>query len=237
MGLFEFLTSVSNLPFSIAGVFLIGLVLLETVGVLVAGAGPSHLLDALDGKNHHVDLGEFAAEALGYLHWGKVPMIVLLSSLAGLYSIGGFGVQSLAHWISGGLLPALVASIPAGMVAVFGTHFLARPLARLMPSDTGDAITRKDMLGMVGTVISGPVSEGLPGEARVRDFKGGLHVVRIEAAAGQRLAVGSEIVLTGSAGPFYVAASADPNLSSPILPAAVAGGAESKSAARTHQEH
>jgi len=237
MALLDFMTAAGNLPFSISGAFLVGLLILELVGVLAGGMGPSHLLDALDGKNHHVELGELAADALGYLHWGKVPMIVLLSSMAGLFSLAGLGVQSLMHAWTGALLPGWLASFPAGVVAVVGTHFIAKPLAALMPTDTGDAITQKDLLGLVGTVINGPITEGLPGEARVRDLKGGLHVARISVTGAEILQVGDEVVLSSLAGAFFVAARTGHKPSISNLPAAVAGGAEPKSAARTHQEH
>lgn len=205
MSLLEFLGAPGNLPFSISGAFLLLLLLVEILGVLAAGAGVTHLLDALDGKNHHVELGEFAGDMLGYLHWGKVPMIVLISALTGLFSLSGFGLQSLTQWIAGGLLPSWLASIPAAAIAVVGTHVLAAPLARLMPSDRGDAMREKDLLGMVGTVTMGPVFPEHPGEARVRDLEGRVHLVRIETSLPVPLVVGTEIVLVGLEGPFYQA--------------------------------
>lgn len=201
----SFLLDGANLPFAASGVFLAGLLILEIIGVLAAGAGPSHFLDAIDGKNHELHLGDVAADALGYLHWGKVPMIVLLSLLSGLFSLSGLALQSGVLEIFGRLMPGWMASIPAMGCAVVGTHFLARPLARLMPKDSGDALGARDLLGLVGQVSMGPVSHDMAGEARVRDLTGTKHIVRIRAKQGLELKIDDEIVLVAHEDSFYTA--------------------------------
>lgn len=241
MTLLEFIAAPGNVAFSVSGVFLLLLVLVEVLGVISAGMGISHVTEMFDAKSHDFDVSGFAADAMGYLHWGKVPAIVIITALTGLFTLGGFGVQSLSLALVGTLMPAWLASFPAGAVSLIGTHWLAKPLARLMPTDSSDAITRKDLLGMVGIVSVGPVYRDHPGEARVRDLKGGIHLVRIESRAEVPIAVGHEIVLSGINGPFYEATSIEKSIAAvgndpSSLPDAAVDGAETKSSVHVHQE-
>ncbi|TJY57327.1 DUF1449 family protein [Sinimarinibacterium sp. CAU 1509] len=211
MDLLAFLTSDGNLPFLVSSVFLVMLLVLEIIGVLFAGFGLSSIGEAF-GMDHDIDVdggagvGGLAADALGYMHWGRVPLIVLLASLTGLFALAGYGVQSISQSLLGFQLPSWLASIPALVGGVVGTHYVAKPIARLMPRDTGDAVRDRDLFGLVGRVKLGPVRHDRPGEALVRDIKGREHFIRITAPhAGAVLPLDAEIVVTGRAGPFYVA--------------------------------
>ncbi|NKF22789.1 OB-fold-containig protein [Solimonas marina] len=214
MSLLTFVTAGGNLPFAISAAFLLLLLTLELAGLLLAGIGVSHLGEWF-GDHGDADLGGVAVDALGYLHWGKVPLLVLLASLSGLYALAGFGVQSLAAAYAPALLPAWLASIPAVVAAVVGTHVLAKPIARLMPRDSGDAISERGLLSLVGRVRLGPVTAELPGEALVRDAEGHDHVVRIVAAPGVSLPPDTEVVITGRAGAFHTAAPLAPAVDHP----------------------
>lgn len=203
----DFLTASQNLPFAVSGMFLLLLLLLEVVSVLFTGVGVSSIGDLIHGDGHHVELGDIAADALGYLHWGKVPMIVILAALSGLFALTGYGLQGLAASVIGGLLPGWLASIPAAIGAVVGAHLCVSPIARLMPKDSGDAPTHRDMMGLVGLVTLGPVASDSAGEARVRDLRGRDHFVPIRAEApGGSIPTGDEIVITGRVDGFYTVA-------------------------------
>lgn len=208
--LLQFLTASSNLPFAISGVFMLLLVLIEVVGVLVAGMGLSHLGELDQDGAAEVEGGGLAANAMAYLHWGKVPIVLILMALTGLFSLAGFGVQSLADWIGGGLLPGWIASGPAGVAAVWGTHKAVLPLSKLMPSDQGDAAREAQFVGLPGRVTIGPCRWDAPGEAVIRDLEGREHYVRVKPAdRNVSLPVHAEIAITGRTedGGVYLAVS------------------------------
>ena len=195
MDLLAFLVAAQNLPFAISGVFLLLLLLLEIIGVLFAGIGLSHFGEMIHG-DHDADAGSLAGDALGYLHWGKVPLIVILSALTGVFALTGFGVQSIASWLGGALLPAWMASIPAVAGAVYGTHKIVIPLSKLMPSEEGGAMRESDFIGLIGTVTLGPCRSDSPGEALVKDLNGREHYIRVKPErAGEVLPMRGEIVI------------------------------------------
>jgi hypothetical protein len=199
--LLQFLTAGSNLPFAISGVFMLLLVLLELVGVLTTGVGLSHLGELDQDAVADVGGGGLAATAMAYLHWGKVPFILILMALAGLFSLAGFGLQSIALGIGGGLLPGWLAALPSGVVAVWGTHKAVLPLSRLMPSEQGNAAREDQFVGLPGRITIGPCRWDAPGEALLRDLEGREHYVRVKPAERDLvLPVQTEIAVTGRTG-------------------------------------
>ena len=86
-------------PFTIAGLVMVGLVVIETVS-LVAGLSLSHALDhsfpidAYDG--HHADLNEtgFLGGVFGWVNAGRVPVLMSSSCLAQCPCAGAPGVST-----------------------------------------------------------------------------------------------------------------------------------------------
>ena len=202
----SFLVAPGNTPFAISGAVLLLLLAIEVIGLLAVGMGVSSVGDLLnaEGDADGLDLGGLAGDALGYLHWGKVPILIILALLTGTFSIAGYGLQGLISAWFGSALPGWLAAIPAGGAAVFSTHFLAAPIARLMPSGSGDAPTEKGMLGLVGDVVLGPIAFDRAGEVRVRDVGGREHFIAVKAdAPGVEIPKGAEIVVTGLSDSFF----------------------------------
>lgn len=206
--LLQFLTAGSNLPFAISGAFMLLLVMLEAAGVLVTGMGLSHLGELNHDAGADLHAEGLIANAMAYLHWGNVPFILTLMALTGLFSLTGFGIQSLADWIAGGLLPGWIASIPAAVAAVWGTNKVAMPLSRLTASEQGDAAREDQFVGLPGRVTIGPCRPDAPGEAVLRDLEGREHYVRVKPAERvPLLALHAEIAITGRTedGAMYLA--------------------------------
>ena len=111
----SFLLASSNLPFTIALVLLLMIAALEGVGLLL-GFGLATLwhhfepdisidLDSPDGIEGDSSL----TKLLGWLHLGKVPVMVLLILFLAVFGLGGLLVQAFAHAISGQHLNIIVA--------------------------------------------------------------------------------------------------------------------------------
>jgi hypothetical protein len=168
------LTTPETWPFAAALATLVGLGVIEGLGMLFA-ASPSLWLD-------HVlpDLPEGADGVLGWLHWGRVPLLVLIILFLAGFSLAGYVVQSTMLSLLGFALPAWLASVPAffvGMSTVRGVGGLA---ARYAPRDETTAVSELSMIGRAGVIARGGAKRGFAAEAKVRDIHGYVHYVMVE---------------------------------------------------------
>jgi membrane protein implicated in regulation of membrane protease activity len=184
-------------PFAIAALILIGLVGVELLSLLL-GASLSHWVDHSVG-----DGGDYAdgdgdghfGGALDWLNTGRVPLLVLLMLALGAFAIIGFAVEAVARavWLP---LPAIAASVLAGIVTVPVVRSGSRLLARVLPRDESYAVDPSDLIGRTAEVTVGPLDDGLPGRVKLRDAYGNWHFPRARAAKGKApMAVGSIVLL------------------------------------------
>lgn len=113
-------------------------------------------------------------------HLGKVPLLVLLILFLAGFSVSGYVIQVAAQSVSGSLLPAWLASIPAvfaGMSTLSGVGAL---LAKVVPGDETTAVSEESLIGRVGVIVRGVAKQGLAAEAKVRDSYGKAHYVMVE---------------------------------------------------------
>jgi hypothetical protein len=178
-------------PFSLAVGLLIGVAMAEAVALLI-GASPLHWLggDMPDAPDHIPD------GPLGWLHFGRLPLLVILVLLLTGFAIAGFAVQFVARGVIGAYLPLLAAAPVAAVAAVFGTRVFGGALARIMPKDETSAVSDASLVGRVGSVVIGTARSGKPAQARVRDQHGTQHYVMVEPeGAEQALEAGESILL------------------------------------------
>lgn len=124
-----------NLPFSIALTLMVGIAILEGVTTIL-GVAVSELVDAMvpefdadidvdldvdadadldlgvdgtDGADSVPALSQF----LGWLRVGQVPVLILFILFLLSFGLGGMFTQSAVESLTGGYLPAWLASIPA----------------------------------------------------------------------------------------------------------------------------
>ena len=168
----QFLTP-AYLPFAVAFVVMIGIGLIEAVGL-----GLGHL--DLDGHVGDVD----AHGAGSVLDWlglgGELPVLIWLTSLLGCFTIAGIAIQQGATalvgaplawgWAIGG---AFVAGAPLNTLAANG-------LARVMPGYETTVISTDDLLRYRGTILEGTARRGAPARAKVVDRHGQAHFVMVE---------------------------------------------------------
>jgi membrane protein implicated in regulation of membrane protease activity len=153
---------------------MVSLSVLEGVGLLIAHS-PSQLLD-----NLIPDAPDGVAGPMGWLHVGKVPILVLLILFLTGFALAGYLIQGVALSLSGALLPAWVASIPAALAGLSITSALGGLLARVMPQDETSAISEQSLIGRAGVVVRGAARAGMAAEAKVRDIHGRAHYVMVE---------------------------------------------------------
>lgn len=205
----DFITAGSNLPFTIALAMMMMLALLEVLGFLF-GLSTSGFLDGLfDFEIGDADGSELASLSLadrfmGWLHFGKVPVLILIAVF--LISFGGAGliVQGLVWAVIGLLLPwwlavAIVLPLSLPCVRVFGGT-----LARVLPKDETQVVSQASMIGRVATVVLGTARKGSAAQARVRDQHGQNHYVMLEPDETDiEFNAGDSVLLVAQAGAVY----------------------------------
>jgi membrane protein implicated in regulation of membrane protease activity len=194
------------LPFAIATVMLATLTCLEMAGLLL-GFSLGDLFDKAWPNDHDGISG-----LLSWLNIGGVPILILLMLLLGFFAIGGFALQAVAYtvWMP---LPAVLASVPALVLALPATRLSSRQVARIVPRDETYAVDLSGFIGRVGEVTVGPLDQGLPGRVRIKDLHGNWHVLRAKAAPNEApIPIGAEILIVDSISNIFIAIRAPSDL-------------------------
>ncbi len=189
------LTAPETWPFGAALAVMVGLSIIEGAGLLLAYS-PSQLVDGL-----LPDMPDGADGLLGWLHIGKVPVLVLLILFLSGFAIGGYVVQASAQSVAGLLLPAWLASLPAFLAGVSTVKGIGSVLAKVMPQDESSAVSEQSLIGRPGVVIQGIARDGMAAQAKVRDSHGRAHYVMVEPDLSEEtFAEGSDILLVKKIG-------------------------------------
>ncbi len=185
-------------PFGSALVVMVGLFVIEGVGV-VAAVSPSGVLDSwLPDSPDGLD------GVLGWLHVGKVPILILLALFLGGFAVAGYVIQSTIGALGFALLPAWLASIPAFFAALSTTKVLGALFARYVPLEQTRAVSESSLIGRAGVVTEGIAKRGLGAQAKVKDSQGHFHYVLVEPDLDDVvLHEGEPIVLVKKLGAHY----------------------------------
>lgn len=217
-----------NAPFSIALVVMMGIALVE--GVLsLAGAGLSGLIDSLvadadldadldpglelDGdadlhthaSGHHVMLDSgFLSQTMAWLHFGKVPLLMLGVIFLTAFGLIGLAGQSAFRSVTGHYLPAGIAWLPALLAALPMVRAGGGLLARILPKEETSAVSQQSFVGRIATIVIGTAGTGAPAQARLVDAHGRSHYVMVEPdVEGQRFESGTPVLLVRIDGPRF----------------------------------
>lgn len=158
------------LPFAIAFFIMIGIGLIEAVGM-----GLGHL-------DLSADVG--ADGQSGVLDWlglrGELPILMWLTSLLGCFTLAGVALQQGVSTYSGAPLGWPLACVGAliggGLLNVGAAH----GLARIMPGYESSVISTDDLLRRRGTILEGAARRGSPARAKVVDQHGQAHIIMVE---------------------------------------------------------
>lgn len=148
------------------------------------------------------------ADLLGWLGFGRLPLLALIALFLTLFSVIGLLGQQAAHDIFGAMLSPWIAVPVAGVLALPATGLAARALAPLLPRDHSTAIPIDHLVGSHAVIVTGCACAGSPARARVQDHHGQYHYVMVEPDNdGQRLEEGETILLVRRDGQIFRAIS------------------------------
>ncbi|CAN5535356.1 YqiJ family protein [soil metagenome] len=167
--MFAQLLTTPYLPFAIAFVVMLGIGLIEAIGL-----GLGHLDLEVDGADVH----DGALDWLGL--GGELPILIWLTSLLGCFTLTGVAIQQGATAFIGGPFPWGFASGGALVVGGLLNTLAARGLARIMPGFETTVISTDDLLRLRGTILEGTARRGAPARAKVVDEHGQAHFIMVE---------------------------------------------------------
>lgn len=206
-------------PFAVASIILVTITVLE-MGCLLIGVSLSELVD----KAMPEGQGGGLSGLMSWVNRGGVPILVLLLIFLGFFAINGFVLQAVARAIFTPL-PALLASIPAFVVAVPQARWASGLVSRIVPRDETYVIDPADFVGRIAEVTVGPLDQGLPGRVRIKDRHGNWHTLRARAAAdAAAIPIGADVLLVDTVSNVFIAIvapsdlTAEPNPTSTELP-------------------
>lgn len=184
-------------PFAVAFVVMIGVGLIEAVGL-----GLGHL--DIDGHS-----GVVGGDG-GLLDWlglgEELPVLIWLTSLLGCFTLAGIAIQQITTTMIGQPLQWEWAS--GGAVAAGGllNTLAARGLRRVMPGFETSVISTQDLLCRRGTILEGTARRGSPARAKVVDHHGQAHFIMVEPHdPGDVIAQGETALLVRREGALFFA--------------------------------
>jgi hypothetical protein len=196
-------------PFAVAAAIMLALGGIEVLTTLVGfSIGDVFGQDAsVDANSHHGLDGLFL-----WINTGRLPLLILIILALGVFSIGGFLLQGIAH-AAGTALPVSIAAIAAAACSIPVIRSTSRGLARMIPRDETYAVSDADFVGKVAQVSVGPLDQGLPGRVRLKDAFGNWHTVAARASPdSQSLPVGASVLLVDRDTKSFIAISATADL-------------------------
>lgn len=200
-----------NAPFVVAIGLMVVIGVLEALALLL-GLALSQQADsflvthfALD----HTDASAADASAigqfLGWLHVGRVPLLMLVVLFLMGFAIAGLILQWVIAAVAGHLLPVPLAVVLATLGALPFVRATGGLVGRYFPQDESSAISELDFVGRVAQVTLGEASAGNPAQARLVDEYGQAHYLRVEPdEPGQRFPRGEAVLIVArTSGTLY----------------------------------
>lgn len=198
------------MPFAAALVLMAMLALIQVIGL--ADMFGDH--DVGVEADSHADIsvpGGLVDGLFSLIGLGRLPLMVWLPVMLGMFAALGVSIQELAQGLVGAPLDRWVAAALAAVTGLPLTGALARPLARILPHDETTAVDTDMLLGRRGIVTDGTARAGSPARVRVHDLHGQMHHVMVEPhEAGDELATGAEVLLLRREGETFFASGTTP---------------------------
>ena len=177
-------------PFAVAGLLMLSIAAIEGIALMI-GTSAMGWLDSLlhhspDALLHHSpDAPESPDSWLGWLHLGRVPLLILVVLFLALFALVGFALNLAAAGVFGALIPPLIAAPVAAVAALPLMRVCAGVIAHLIPSDQTYAVSLDTLVGRVAVIVSGTARLGYPSQGKVTSEHGQVHYVMVEPDAAE----------------------------------------------------
>ena len=182
-------------PFTVA-TFLMLLIAVVEAAALVVGSSLSESLQSVLPDPWDDIHGPFD-KLLGWLHVGRVPVLILLVLFLAGFALTGFAMNLVAQRIFGFWITPLISTPVAFFATLPVVRVLGSALARVIPQDQTYAVSFDSLVGRVATIVTGTARRGYPAQARVPNEHGqNLYVMVEPEAADATFGSGERVLLT-----------------------------------------
>lgn len=212
--MFDFLTTTAFFPFTVALLIAVAVLLIETTMFLISGLHLDSLLpdwdflhvDA-DAHHGHVDLHGFGES---WLHLGKVPFIVVITTLVGGFGATGLFIQGVSTSVLGSPWNVWLIMPVAIVGGVLTSRLMGGLIGRILPKDETTVVSAQQFLGQVATIYQGVATTDLAAEARLIDAHGQVHYIRVvPEQAGEQFTEGTPVLLIARHDNLFTAVRSD----------------------------
>lgn len=187
----DFLTHGANTPYLFALAILVVFFVFEVLGMLV-GMSISHTIDSAIDFDIDTDMGGH----LSLLGFGKVPLMVWLMFFLGIFTIFGYGLNTIISGVFGWLPPVFVSIVPVLAVTIYLNTIACSIFAKLVPRYESDAVNADSFEGRTAKVTVGHATQTKFAMGTVLDIHSNFHNIRIKAMDdGVTLEQGSKVIL------------------------------------------
>jgi hypothetical protein len=170
-------------PFAVASLLILSIAAIEGIALLI-GATVAGWLDSL---LHHAPDAPNAPDApdhwLGWLYFGRVPVLVLVVLFLALFALAGFALNLAAVGIFGTLIPPLIAAPVAAVAALPLMRVCAGGIAQIIPREQTYAVSLDTLVGRIAVIVSGTARLGYPAQGKVTSEHGQVLYVMVEPDA------------------------------------------------------
>ena len=177
MGLFF---SPQSWPFLLALLFLLAIAITEGLALLIGFSLSGWLDHAFPDLTHEVNLEASSESWLGWLHIGKVPLLVVVTVFLTAFAVLGFCINGLAYALFG-IYPSAFISVPLAFLGSLPiVRLCSAGLARLILRDETSAEPLDKLVGRTAIIINGTAKLNYPAQARVKNEHGQTLYVHVE---------------------------------------------------------
>jgi hypothetical protein len=175
-------------PFLIATLVMLFIAALEGVALLL-GMSASSWLDSIFA--HH----EVPDSFLGWLHLGRVPLLVLLVVFLASFAVIGFAGNIVVHALFGHYVPVIVGAPVAFVASLPVLRGAGSALSRMLPRDQTAAVSLDSLVGRIAVVTEGTARHGYPAQAKLTTEFGQPLYVLVEPDEAEATFTASDQVL------------------------------------------
>ncbi|WP_284203672.1 YqiJ family protein [Psychromonas marina] len=190
--MFSFFISEFNILYSCALFFVMGLALLEGIG-LVIGLSMASAFDDMFSFDIDVDAtlpSGGLSGVLGWLYLSRLPVLVWLILFLTSFGIAGLSINFIV------ILPTLLSFPIALIIAIFSCRILGGKIATIMPTNESSAISSDSFTGKIATITVGKARKGSAAEAVLHDDFHQKHYLMVEPEVqGQEFMQGTQVIL------------------------------------------
>jgi len=206
----EFLLADINIGFAIALCSVLALATLEGVGMLI-GLSMMNLLDHISPIDLDIDVdADLPAGGLtpllGWLCLNRLPLLIWLVLFLTCFGIVGYSLNFILLDNSMVNLSEFLTYSLSFILALYATHYIGKPLSRLLPKNESSAISNNSFNGLIATITIGTAKQDSPAEASLTDSFNQKHYVLVTPDDdNEEFSQGQQVVLVEKKESFWLA--------------------------------